>query len=69
MSFGGALILAQLGTGVAAGLVAFALALDNGPEGAVAILTAVSATTILTGLITATTLPQFARMMEDIHDD
>jgi hypothetical protein len=49
--------------------VTFGRFLVNGDETATAVLTALSATTILLGLILATTLPQFGRMMEGRHDD
>lgn len=69
MTFGKFLVLVQLGAGVVSGLIGFALAIGDGGETAIAVFTALSTITIITGLITATTLPQFARMMEDSDDD
>lgn len=69
MKFGTLLVAIQLVLGAVIGLIAAALAVWGDNEGMVAVLTAGSTALILFGLITATTLPQFARMMEARRDN
>lgn len=69
MKFGTFVVVVQLALGAVIGLIAAALAAWSDNEGLVAVLTAGSAALILFGLIMATTLPQFARMMGGSRDD
>lgn len=68
MSFGKVLILIQLVLGAVFGLIAYVLNVLHNESG-FAVFLALSVIFTLTGLITATTFPQFARRIEENSAD
>lgn len=64
MKFGTLLVVIQLVLGAVIGLIAASLAVGGNNEGLVAVLTAGSASLVLFGLIMATPLPRFGRVLE-----